>query len=278
MSSPNTIPADRNAKSSAPMPSPIQKPTKPFPFLAWYLRNGVINASEPELERAELSCERWTWGCGAFVVLGLAFEVALATANQPYGSPWEHWGSVGADVLVTLGVAGEIIFSSLGFVRARRLQHLANERAEKAEHETEKLRAATNWRRLSQEQHETLALALQASGPGASVKFCVLINDHESMNFAQTLSIPFMAAGWKIGYQFNAYRHGVMTGILIPEPHDNWLDEIRLVNARVRDAFSEANIQFANGWPLEPYMSTDSVGLPVPIALVYVGPKPAPPL
>ncbi len=143
--------------------------------------------------------------------------------------------------------------------------------------ETEKLKAATSWRRLDQKQHETLALSLRASGDGASVRFCVLMNDQESLHFAQLISGPFAAAGWAVGYRFESYIHGIMTGILLPESQDNWLEEMKDVNGRVHAAFIAAEIRFVNGWPLKPYMYTDdNAPLGAPIAWVYVGPKPMP--
>lgn len=111
------------------------------------------------------------------------------------------------------------------------------------------------------------------------MRFSVLMNDQESLHFAQLISIPFRAAGWSVGYRFEAYTHGIMTGILLPEPSESWLDEMKHVNACVKDAFISAKVRFVNGWPLKPYMYTDD-GAPLgaPIASVYVGPRPMPAL
>ena len=71
-----------------------------------------------------------------------------------------------------------------------------------------------------------------------------------------------------------AITHNIMTGLLLPEPRDNWLEEMKVVNGRVRGAFISAEIDFVNGWPLEPYVYTDdNTPLSAPIAWIHVGPK-----
>jgi hypothetical protein len=153
----------------------------------------------------------------------------------------------------------------------------ANERAAKAERDTEKLRAATAWRNLSGREHRALAKALRESGPGASVRFSIVANDQESLYFASRISIPFRAAGWNVGYEFGSYMHEMLTGVLLPEPRDNWLEEAKAVNARVRGAFMAAEISFVNGWPMHPYSKiSDNSALTAPVAWVYVGPKAMP--
>jgi hypothetical protein len=188
------------------------------------------------------------------------------------------------DALVAFGIVGEVLFGMRNSriqtgLRKRSDKKLADatERAANAERETEKLRAATAWRRLSQKEHESLALALRNSGPGESVMFTVLLNDQESMHFAQLISIPFKAAGWAVGYVVASYIHGVMTGILLSESTVSWLDEMKIVNGRVREAFIAAEIPFINGWPLSPISETrDNSMLRAPIASIYVGPRPMP--
>lgn len=106
---------------STPAPTADQSQTKP-PFPAWRLRNGVINASDGELEVAASACETWAKWCGAAVVLGLIIEVALAAKHPPFDSFVGIWGSVIADRLVALGVFGELLFSAMGSKRHGELQ------------------------------------------------------------------------------------------------------------------------------------------------------------
>jgi hypothetical protein len=254
--------------------------------------------SSEMLKKSEERYERWALLAGAIVILGLVIEVGLAVIYPHGKTALEIWSPVVADVLVVTGVFGEIFFARKAKSISEELQRQseekvgesvaraaeankraaeADERAANAERDTEKLRAVTAWRRLARKEHEGLALALKSSGPGASIRFFVLMNDQESLNFAQLISIPFKAAGWTVGYMFESYLHGIMTGILLPEPQDNWLEEVKAANARVRDAFMSAEICFVNGWPLEAYMRTnDNAPLGAPVAWVYVGPKPMP--
>ena len=259
-------------------------------FPAWDLPNGTKNASEPELEVASSSCETWGIWCGVFVVLSVAVELIIAWCDPPYETFLKL--SIWPDAVIGIGIVGEVLFGMLDSRIQTALRKLsndelgeakkeageANERAENAQKETEQLRAVTAWRRLSQNEHEALALALRGSGSDESVRFCVVMNDQESLNFAQYVSIPFKAAGWEVGFRFSSYTHGIMTGILLPTPSDNWLEGMKSVNGRVRSAFIAAGIEFVNGWPLDPYIWTDDhAPLREPTALIYIGPKPMPP-
>src|SRR4051794_27141504 len=79
---------------SAPNTSPHQNPRNRIP--AWRLRNGVMNATEPDLESSSESCEWWGWFCGGLVVVAVVAEVAIAALDPPYGAWLEHWGNVAA--------------------------------------------------------------------------------------------------------------------------------------------------------------------------------------
>jgi hypothetical protein len=278
--------AIRRANISAPIPSPIQKSENAFP--AWRMPNGTINASDTQLEESSSSCERWAWGGAGLVIAAVIAEFAIAICHPPYDSFFERWGSALADLLIAAGIGGEVIFAMMGtrcqtelrrrsndkVAAAVKAAGEANDRAAKAELETEKLRIIASWRALAKKQHESLVIALRAGGSGASVRFCVLMNDQESLAFAHRIAIPFRTAGWAVGYRFESYTHNIMTGLMLPEPRENWLEEMKVVNGRVRDAFMSAEIDFVNGWPLEPYVYTDdNTPLSAPIASVYVGPK-----
>ncbi len=266
----------------------IKKVRKLF-LPAWCLPNGTIKATENQLESASSSCERWAIWCGALVVVSVIAELVIAWAAPPYNSFLAY--SAITDAAIAIGIVGEVGFGMWNSriqteLRSRSNAKLgeavkaagdANDRAAKAELETEKLRIAASWRSLSKEQYESLALALRTGGPGASLRICVLMNDQESLAFAHSIAIPFRAARWAVGYRFESYTHNIMTGLMLPEPRDNWLEEMKVVNGRVRDAFISAEISFVNGWPLEPYQfAEDNTPLSAPIAWLYVGPKPPP--
>jgi len=102
--------------TSAPNKKPTQSAEK-LRFPAWRLANGVMNATDENLEISATSCERWTWGCGGMLLFGLLVEVVVAVIHPPYDSFAGTWASVIADSFVTIGVGGEIIFAFMGFRR-----------------------------------------------------------------------------------------------------------------------------------------------------------------
>ena len=230
-----------------------------------------IEASDERLESAGESCVRWEFWCGlGLVVSGLLGEFVIACVHPPYDSFWDRWGGVVCDALIALGVVGEIYFSSLSHKYSGELTRRSNRRlADVIE--------ATQWRVPTSAQRNAIAEALKASGPRASVQFTVLTGDTESMYFAKQIGIAFKDAGWQVGYSIESYRQEILSGIMLPTESVSWLDEMRVVNRRVRDAFIAAQVKFADGWPSEPVQQTGG-GEPLftPIASVYVGPKPTP--
>ena len=239
----------------------------------WQLGNKIEDASEERLKIAGESCMRWEVGCGlALVVLGLLGEFALAWVHPGYDSIWDRWGEVTCDFAIALGVAGEIFFSSRSHKYSGELTRRSNQRLAD-------LKEATLWRTLTNAERVPIAESLRASGSAASVRFSVLANDPESMYFAGQIGIAFKAAGWRVGYSFESYRHGILTGVLLPPNDVTWRDPKGVANKRVRDAFIAAKLQFANGWPAETYTETGGgEQLTEPIAWVYIGPKPPPAL
>ena len=109
---------------------PTQNPPNPFP--AWRLKNGVKKATNGELEAAVDSCERWGWGCGGTLLVGLVAELALAAVHPAYDSFGGRWVATLADFLVALGVAGEIQFSTMGYRRHTELQRRSDIKVEEA--------------------------------------------------------------------------------------------------------------------------------------------------
>ena len=237
----------------------------------WQLGGKLKDCGDERLEKASESCIRWEIGCALFlVVLGLVGELAIAFAHPDYNSFLERWGAVVCDALVALGVAGEVVFSTLSHKYSGELTRRSNQRLAD-------LKEATLWRAITDGERVRISETLKASGPVASVQFSVLANDPESMYFAEKIGTAFKDAGWRVGYSFESYRHGILPGVLLPSKSVDWKDPTGDANKRVREAFVAAKLNFADGWPPELYMQTGG-GEPLmgPIASVYVGPKPIP--
>jgi hypothetical protein len=229
---------------------------------------------------------------GGLVVIGLIIEIALARlfpAHAPPSPPgtysaWlETWGSVIANGLVALGVYGEIFFArhvrrAEEELRRRSNEKLAEatERAATALREAEQIKAEAAWRSLDQETVTKLRNALVV-GTLASVRFTYLANDPESKNFVDQFCAIFRLAGWRVGFQAASYADPTIFGILIPEEQRLILDEMKDVSRQVKLAFSEAKISFFESWPdSDPYMTTEWGDALIPVANIYIGPKPMP--
>lgn len=242
------------------------------------IRNGNPSAA---LE----SLERWSAIATLVIFAGIALEFwATIHFQRPDETNWEVAAKLFADFCIGSGLIVEVVCILRAIVEGRREKSEsdkkvaeANERAAVALREAEKIKAYASWRTLSNEERGALKLSLEKSGPPASVWLTVLANDPESLYFAQQFSIPFRAAQWQVGFRFASYATGIMTGILVPEVQESWLEEMKVVRGRVRDALIAAEMRFVNGWPPAPYMESASVGgLPTPIAWLYLGPKPPP--
>jgi uncharacterized membrane protein len=244
------------------------------PFAVLRRARNVKNAKDAERNALLDDAERIEAWCAWLVLGAIVLEVVVWIA--PLCPFLFKFGNAVSDGAVAIGIYGEMRFGHVVADILKILLAEAIERAANAERQTEKLRAATDWRSLSQTEHDALSLALRADGARASVKFSVVMNDQESLHFAQLISISFKAAGWNVGYSFESYNHEILTGTLLPEPSVSWPDEMHVVNRRVREAFIAADLRFATGW-LSAYMSTGA-GEPLiaPIAHIYVGPKPMP--
>src|SRR5579862_4796185 len=160
------------ARMTAPTVNPSQKLRDDL-FPPWRLKYGIKNASDDELEASSEACETWAWRSGGLLMAGLLIELAIACIHPTYDSFWERYGGVIATAFVVVGVGAELRFGRMGKIRddelrlrsneevmeaserARLAEHgagLANERAELARLETEKLRAAHAWRELTRDQ------------------------------------------------------------------------------------------------------------------------------
>lgn len=113
-----------------------------------------MNDSPPHLaERIanlETNAERCAWG----VVFGLAIEVVLALGIS-HSPSVDKWGAVGTDILISLGVAGEILFSRQARSASEILQrqsdeHVAEANARAAEANAQAATAALRLEELRQ--------------------------------------------------------------------------------------------------------------------------------
>jgi len=231
------------------------------------------------------SLERWSARAAAIIFVGIALE-AWETIHfqKPTESNWEIAAILIADAAVGAGLIIEIVCILRAIVETRREKRESDEKisvadraAAEAKRETEKIKAIASWRTLTDDERTAIKSSLDTSGEPASLRFVVLANDPESLYFAQQLALPFKLAGWHVGYRFESYTHAPLTNICLPPIAANWLDEQKTAALKVRDALVAADISFAWGWPINPYMSTDSTHpLFAPIAWMYVGPKPMP--
>lgn len=101
-------------------------------FPAWRLRSGVTDATDAELEHAAESCEWWSWGFAAILIVGLVGEGVLAWQEPAHGSFWGRWGTFVTTCLVTLGVAGEVGFGIMGARRNAELMSRTKKRLAEA--------------------------------------------------------------------------------------------------------------------------------------------------
>jgi hypothetical protein len=266
---------NRKAKGSAPIVTPTKRErifsASLIPF-AWRLPNGIKSASDRELELSGDACERLSWVCGGVVAVGVLAEVAIAWCHPPYDSFWEHWGSVIANGVVMLGVAGEVQFSRMAFRRDKELKRRSDDKVSEAKLETERLKSEIAWRTLTAETVAALKGVLDKN-PAHSVIFSYLANDVESQVFVSQFSAVFRSSGWEVCHRVASFLGDIEFGILIPN-EENRPDGWRAISFRVQAVFEAAKIDFSPRLPPEPFSYT---GSNEPIregaAFVYIGPK-----
>lgn len=162
----------------------------------------VANASDDDLRTASMSDERRETLCVWAIFAGLVIEGALAFVHPPYASMWARWGSFSCDILVALGVFGELLLGE----RIRQRDHelgrrsnervaAANERAAAAEEKTAQLERITAWRRLDSEQVQKLVSALRGLKTSLTVVIENEYNDPEAVTFGTHIFHAFKAAG-----------------------------------------------------------------------------------
>jgi hypothetical protein len=236
----------------------------------WHLGGNVKRASDEAVDDLSDGAVAAEWFFAAVVIAGVIGEFIIAARHPPYDSRLGQWGPAFGDLLVALGVAGEVLASVVSHLCQGELTRRSNEKLAK-------IKEYAVWRTLTNEERGAILQSLRATGIKASVRFSLLANDPESLYFAGQLAIPFHLAGWKIGYSFESYAQGIATGVLMPDIRGDWTNDVKEVHRCVRKAFISANVLFVNGWPMNPYMeTTDNTVLAPPWAYVYVGPKPMP--
>lgn len=171
-------------------------------------KNGVIKATDPELERAQKFCEHFAIGSTGLVFIGLVIEVFIAIEHPPFDSCLERWGSVIADVLVAFGVLGELLPSMLvrtynTQINRRSADRLsgairqsgeANERAAKADLARVELEKQLRTRSISKEQFEILE---KLKGQISEIRIAS-DTDTEPMWFAHLLAIVLQNIGLNV--------------------------------------------------------------------------------
>jgi hypothetical protein len=252
-----------------------------FDFPAWRLPKGMIKASDEEIGKSIESCERWEWSGGGLVLFGVIATVVIAAVHPRYDSFLEQWGSALADGLVAAGVAIEIKFGQMAGLRQNELRRrsdekaaAANERAENASLETERLKAQFSWRMLSSETIGKLRSALKASGP-QSVEILYPSGDPESQSLAMLLRSIFRWSGWSVGITSALWMGDITFGLVVP-PY------LSTASFSVLLAFKEARIEFDSIFMSDWDSATIDADAPVfsteqwphiGRAQLYVGPK-----
>jgi hypothetical protein len=207
---------------SAPKPSPSQKFRKLLlPPLR--LKNGLMNASDEELEHGAELCERWALRCAGVLILGLLVELGLAYCDPPHESYWGRWGTFWATCLVVTGVWGEVAFGRMGSRRQGELANRSKERAAEALERAEKIKAAAAWRTLSPEERAKLKVALDARSE-SSIVINHVANDPESQNLVAQFRAIFEARGWIVSVLSGSSPREIVFGFRAPNPTDP-LDE-----------------------------------------------------
>ncbi len=236
-------------------------------------KNGVINATDAELEGAQKFCEHFAIVSTGLVFIGLVIEVYVAIEHPSFDSSLERWGSVIADVLVAFGVLGELLPSMLvrryntevkrrsddRLSEAIRQAANANERAANAELELGKLQAQVAPRVLGKEQHD----ALQMVRGHFSKVYITSQQDSEAAMFAFQIRLALRAAGISVE-AVDSPLGARWSGIYLEFP-----TTVNHVDNPLTQAFVKAGLYGGSGdfgHPMLPDMPTDA-------PLVMVGEK-----
>lgn len=216
---------------------------KPFP--AWRLPDGVVKATDAELDSASVSCGIWEWGCAAAVVLAVIAEFVIAFIHPPYDSGLNEWGTLISDAAIAMGIVGEVIFGRLDariqtelrsrsdkrLARATEVAAEANAQAAEAQRETAKLNVAVEeQRKQNLELEQALAprflefmAPVEALKKFAGTKVMVgAVDEIESQRLAWTIREILKAADWDVSHipAPGKFHDGVEVGYVWFSPTD----------------------------------------------------------
>jgi hypothetical protein len=159
------------------------------------------SASDQLRDDVERNESRSKWAAWVLVA-GLVVEVALAFNFSEGKTPLENWSPVLADIMVALGVFGEIHFSGKAARAQKALQSISDgklaealDRASKAETALTKLQTP---RQLLLAPDEVRAQIIERLRPFAGTKFDVghARVDRETWDFLWSLEPTIVKAGW----------------------------------------------------------------------------------
>jgi len=256
-----------------------------------------LSKLESDAKAFEISVDSWSFWLAiatGLVVVGLVLEYRKDVAEMVRSRPfkWKKLEHLIGAALVTLGVAGELIFqpfmgSAENSLRGvtHQIESLlskeagdANERAGNASERAARIEAAAAWRSLPDAAGLRLTVALK-SGTGGSVELSYPANDPEALFFAfqigKTFDIANQSAGkalWVVSVQPRQFSRAIFWGVRV---YGQKLDAVRSVQA----AFNSANVPHSA--EQVPNVLNDSPGMMIggtePLdVMVFVGSKQPP--
>jgi hypothetical protein len=161
-------------------------------FPNWRLANGIKKASDDELAASAEACEWWAWRGAIVLMVGLIAEIILAVWDAPHESISGRWGTVGATVLVALGVWTEVQFAKIGSRSTEERTLRAHSRLATTTAELVKLK---QFRALSADQMSAVAAAMRPFVP-MDFSLSVSFDAPEQHHIAHHLGMTLRMAGW----------------------------------------------------------------------------------
>src|SRR5665213_518310 len=199
-----------------------------------------------------ISCnEKVALWCAGAVIFGLVLEVFfVAWFHEPPETFLSRWGPVGSDVIVALGVAGEVFFGRKSRIDSEELTRRSEDklsdatksasdavnRAAQAELETQRLRAQFAGRHITQEQVTELSHVIRDRAASLDVLIEFQASDAEAFLYGFELMNVFKSSGVeKIRFTGNGFISGMVFGLwLFTSPEFDVSD--------IREAFRDAGI------------------------------------
>lgn len=203
--------------------------------------------------------------------------MSLSTAESVWA--WANWFLVGS---LLVGVAATFALIVSGNVKevaskrelanaiaetenAKRESATANERAEVARLETQRIKQQLAWRSLTAGQAKSFLAALPKTHH--TVVAAYPTNDPEALAFLLQFVKLLQAAGWKVIGQSRTYPGQIIVGIQIPDPPND-------ATTALRAAMTAAGIEFlTTPLPAHAMHFGDSAPDPASAATLLVGSK-----